>query len=371
MSVFETRFKIIVDNQCPFYELGDEFSLSGNALLLEFAKEKTFVTTAITKGPKEKKTCRILVGDLTRILIEYESVDRIPSNDYQCSGCTGSVKLKHLREAETLTTALPLEQKRNIGIIADMLSNFSIFQSLDKHHLKDVVSYLKLKKYAKGSIILKKGSPAQNLYIILSGTVDVLDDKGLCLSTLKKGDVFGEMSLISGDPVGATIKVVENATIIFIRGIDFKNILNKFPSIQMYLARLLARRLAKSNIVMAEEIASGMVGRLSEISPTELLQTLSQNQKTGILTFSLPKKTAEFHYRNGDLIKAVYGKIEGKEAFFGLLKEKEGRFKFNPKSPAEMVNHPPIGAFMELLLEGLKRLDEERLQKEEPGQMMV
>jgi hypothetical protein len=41
-----------------------------------------------------------------------------------------------------------------------------------------------------------------------------LDDSGVCLSRLAKSDVFEEMNLISGDPVGATIKVVESAIIV-------------------------------------------------------------------------------------------------------------------------------------------------------------
>ena len=74
---------------------------------------------------------------------------------------------------------------------------------------------------------MRKGAPAQNFYILLSGTAEVLDDSGICLSRLSKSDVFGEMSLISGDPVGATIKVVEAASILAIQGPDFKEIINK------------------------------------------------------------------------------------------------------------------------------------------------
>lgn|GEM_PF-1095963 len=33
---------------------------------------------------------------------------------------------------------------------------------------------------------MKKGAPAQNFYILLSGTAEVLDDSGTCLSRLSK-----------------------------------------------------------------------------------------------------------------------------------------------------------------------------------------
>ena len=365
MSPSEAIFKLIKDDNCPCYRKGDEFRLAGNALLLKLDRENTFITTAIVKLPYGKESCRILVNDLTQILIKHESIDRIPSTVITCSGCTGTVELQATPKSELLDAPPSDEHSKNVDMIARLLSNFSIFQSLDKHNLKDIIPFLKLKKYAKNSTILKKGAPAQHLYIILSGSVDVLDEKGVCLSHLRRGDVFGEMSLISGEPVGATIKVVETASIVFISGQNFKEVLNKFPSIQFYLAQLLARRLANANVVRAEEIASGMIGQLSEMPPSELFQALNINQKTGVLTLTLSKGSAELYFREGDLIRASYNKKTDKYAFYDIIKENEGRFKFVPKLPDDLKESPIIGPFMEILLDGLRKVDEE-LSEERP-----
>jgi hypothetical protein len=371
MSSSEIVYRIVKSVKCPCYDQGDEFTLSGNALLLDLEDEKTFITTAMVKPPPDKKTCRILVSDLTRALIDHESIDKIPSDEIKCSGCSGVIKAVP-RPDPTAAAAPAKERGQNIDIIAGMLSNFSIFQSLDRQNLKNIVSFLKLKKYPKGAIILKKGAPAQNLFIILSGTADVLDDEGVRLSTLKKGDVFGEMSLISGEPVAATIRVVTPATVIFITGPDFRQVLNKFPSVQMYLARLLAQRLARSNVVRAEEIASGMVGRLSELPPSELVQILNLNQKTGKLVLTLPKGKAELVFRDGELIKAQYGKMNGKKAFYVILNEKDGRFKFQQKLSKSERQAKVIGPFMEMLMNGVRKADEENYDKKEnPGQALL
>ena len=359
MSPSEAIFRLIKDDRCPCYKTGDEFRLSGNALLLKLDRENTFITTAIVKIPYGKEACRILINDLTRLLIEHESVYRISATTLACSGCTGVVELQSTPKSEFLKTTPVDEHTKNVDVIARLLSNFSIFQSLDIHNLKDIIPFLKLKKFSKNSTILKKGAPAKHLYIILSGSVDVLDDKGVCLSHLRRGDVFGEMSLISGEPVGATIKVVETATIVFISGRNFKAVLNKFPSIQLYLAQLLARRLANANVIRAEEIASGMIGQLSEMPPSELFQALNINQKSGVLTLTLSKGSAELYFREGDLIRANYNKKKDKDAFYDIIKESEGRFKFVPKLPDELKESPIIGPFMEILLDGLRKVDEE------------
>ncbi len=359
MSPSEAIFRLIKDDRCPCYNKGDEFRLAGNALLLKLDRENTFITTAIVKLPYGKEACRILVNDLTKILIQHESIDRIPATAIICSGCTGTVELEATPRNEFLNDSPIDEHSKNVDMIARLLSNFSIFQSLDRHNLKDIIPFLKLKKYPQNSTILKKGAPAQHLYIILSGSVDVLDEKGVCLSHLRRGDVFGEMSLISGEPVGATIKVVETATIVFISGLNFKEVLNKFPSIQLYLAQLLARRLANANVIRAEEIASGMIGQLSEMPPAELFQALNINQKSGVLTLTLSKGSAELYFREGDLISASYNKKKDKQAFYDIIKENEGRFKFIPKLPEDLKESPIIGPFMEILLDGLRKADEE------------
>ena len=364
-------FKTIKNEDCPFYQTDDEFLLSGNALLLKLEGEKTFVTTAVVTPPAERETCRILVSDLNRLLVEHESVDHIPAQQIKCSGCSGLITVQPIYGSKALAVSKADDRHQNIDVIARMLSNFSIFQSLDRNNLKDIVSLLKLKKYSEGTIVLRKGEPAKNLFIILSGAVDVLDEEGVRLSTLRKGDVFGEMSLISGEPVGATISVVETATIIYLRGKDFRGVLNKFPSIQMYLARLLAQRLARSNVVRAEEVASGMIGRLSELPPAELTQTLNLNQKTGKLSFTLPGGSAELAFQKGELVSARYNDTSGQEAFYQIIREKEGRFKFEQKLTRSEMEAPSIGPFMEMLLEGLRRVDEENDTEEEPGQVLI
>jgi CRP-like cAMP-binding protein len=359
MNSSELTFKLIKGSKCPFYEIGDEFKLSGNAILLEFEGEYTFISTAVVRLPSSKESCRTLIGDLTNLLIQYENIDKIPDVEVDCSGCDSTVRLQPKKEKATQLVASEEAPSKNMEIAASLLSNFSIFQSLDEYKLTDIISLLKLKKYPKGAIVITKGDPAQNLYIILSGAVDVLDENDVCLSTLRKGDVFGEMSLISGDAVGATIKVAEAASIVYISGEDFNNVLNKVSSVQTYLTRILAQRLAASNVMRAEEIASGMSGQLSELSVMELLQALHLSQKTGVLMLTLSEGTAKLYLKEGNLVKAEYKEIQDREAIYAALKEKEGRFQFSPRLPDEYKDAPRIGPMMEMLLETSRRIDEE------------
>ncbi len=100
-------------------------------------------------------------------------------------------------------------------------------------------------------------------------------------------------------------------------------------------------------------------GHLQELPPEELLQTLNVNQKTGTLILDLPDGTATAAFKNGQIISVSHKEREDSEAFFMLLKEKEGDFHFSRLLPPSLDHAVPIGNFMNLLMEGLQKIDEE------------
>ncbi len=357
-------FEVTEVKECPLYSYGDLFRVTGITISMNSEDDNTFVTTSIIHSPLEKEKCKILSSDLTKIIIQYERADKIPVCMISCSGCTGSVRLEHNHD---LTLTEDGDSKYFVDELVSMihlLSDFSFFKNIDPENLETVIKFFRLKKLEKGDIVIRKGDPCANFYIIATGSVNVINDRGMTISTLNKGDVFGEMSLICNDAVGATIQVCEETSILYIDRKNFQKILEQYPSIQLYFTRLMAKRLTKSNTIRTEDLASGMTGNLAEIPAEALFQTLNMNNKTGILTINqLTKGTARFSFRQGALIKAKYDSHEGEAAFYEILKEQDGRFRFTPGIPAKDFETPEIGYFMKLLMEGMRRLDESRDRK--------
>ena len=57
-----------------------------------------------------------------------------------------------------------------------------------------------IQRYANGDIIVSEGIVSNNAYIILEGEVNVtkkVDKKSILINSLSKGEVFGEMGMIS------------------------------------------------------------------------------------------------------------------------------------------------------------------------------
>jgi CRP/FNR family cyclic AMP-dependent transcriptional regulator len=341
MNSSETFITATKTNTCPLFQSDDRFILTGHALF----------------PPKDKPACLILSADIQNITSEItDKTVQEKSITFDCSGCTGTASF--LYQSDISQEGLS-QHDRHIDNISKILSNFSMFQSIDQHRIGKLVKFLKLAQFSTGDFIIKKGDPGKNLYIILSGTIEVLGDNNVKIAVLKKGEVFGEMSLLSGDPVGANIKVVEPAKVLYFQSRDFRKVLHKFPSMQLYLARLLSKRLAKTNIDKFTEATAGISGTLSENPPPEICQTINMNQKTGVLTLHLPNGDAAIYFRDGDIVKAEYGKRNGKEAFFEILKDTEGRFSFHPGLSADELKMRELGHFMCLLMEGVSKVDEE------------
>lgn len=351
MNIPETICKIIEDHQCPLYAMGDIFTLSGRSILV----------------PPGKPVCMVLMTDFSIAVSKFLNLEnglkeRTNRFRFICSGpetsCPGSMRIESRIKTEVIESKEVIEKYEKIRSIIRVLSQFPIFRGLNEIQLKELGTVLKLVNYQKGDIVIEKGTPGINLYIIASGRVEVIGEDDIPITALGQGEIFGEMSLISGQPVGATIKVVEQLKLLYIRGRDFGKMLESYPSVQIYFARLLASRLEKTNIARTEDFKSGMAGNLSDIPPAELFQSLNVNQKSGTVELTIHNKTATICFRDGDLVKAEYEDKQGTDAFFEIIKLTKGRFKFSSDLSDKDNKLPVLGEFMWLLMEGVRKIDE-------------
>ena len=66
-------------------------------------------------------------------------------------------------------------------------------------------------KFSAGETLFKGGDPADKLYVIQSGTVQMLDAKsGFAFASLKAGESFGEQAMLPGGIRGATAQALDD-----------------------------------------------------------------------------------------------------------------------------------------------------------------
>ena len=103
--------------------------------------------------------------------------------------------------------------------------------------------------------------------------------------------------------------------------------------------------------------ASGVTGSLKEMSLPDLVQILSHGRKTGRLKLTMGQHKGEIHFVDGEIYNALFDQQRGEEAFFHMLRYREGTFILDPTFRAES-RVIEMTAEM-LLLEGMRRFDED------------
>ena len=357
---FQTGVFIITEeNHCPLYYIGEEFVVTDMALKL----------------PVGKPTCMILAHDVFTLVSEDVSVEKISKGGtqktkFECGGCSGIIRFEFKKEKEFATLQMKLlaaadrkDVMKSVAEFSGLLRTIELFKMLTDADLDDLAALLTLENYEWGFPIAQEGDPGTNLFIIISGRVEVVDEEGITLAEMGEGEVFGEMSLLTGDRVTATILAAEPCKIAKMSQKNFRHILNRFPSLQVFFYKLLVSRITAVNLKRAEELSSGMVGQLTDISPVELCQMINSIQKTGrlIIDSSETKTTALLLFHEGEVLQAVHNERKGKDAFYRILAMTRGRFKFIQGLTASEKKLDVIGGFMAMLMEGMRRIDDRRL----------
>jgi CRP/FNR family cyclic AMP-dependent transcriptional regulator len=67
-----------------------------------------------------------------------------------------------------------------------------------------------------GAEVFARGAAADGLYIVVSGSVRVLDEDGAELAVLGPGDFFGELSLLAGTPHRRDVTALEDAELMIV-----------------------------------------------------------------------------------------------------------------------------------------------------------
>ena len=100
--------------------------------------------------------------------------------------------------------------------------------------------------YSDGDTIITEGIMSNNAYVILKGKVRVtqkVDKKIVTVATLKEGEVFGEMGLISETVRSANIAAIGEVTVGVIDKELFNQVMNDLPNGMKPILSALVERL--------------------------------------------------------------------------------------------------------------------------------
>ncbi len=110
-----------------------------------------------------------------------------------------------------------------------------------------VFKFMESKDVDAGQTIFSYGEPSDSLYYIVKGHYDVIVN-GRVVSSLSPDDIFmGEMSFLLNNRRSATVKAKTAGRLILISKKDFVEAIKRKPQYALFLSRLLAQRIQRSN----------------------------------------------------------------------------------------------------------------------------
>jgi glucose-6-phosphate 1-dehydrogenase len=111
----------------------------------------------------------------------------------------------------------------------DLLHKAAIFKDGDPLLLSQVILALRPEVVGAGEMLIRKGDIGREMYVIVRGEVEVLDDTGEVLTTLKDGACFGEIALMIDRPRTASVRAKTGCDLLALDKAAFSRILTDHP----------------------------------------------------------------------------------------------------------------------------------------------
>ena len=138
---------------------------------------------------------------------------------------------------------------------AEARARTALFEGLDAATLDDIYARMEPRRFDAHETICREGEPGDSLFVIQSGLAQVVVGRPVgpqlplaraTVARLRRGDVVGEMALVTGEPRSATVIASVPTEVLELRREAFAQILARSPAMLANLNGILSRRLART-----------------------------------------------------------------------------------------------------------------------------
>ena len=125
----------------------------------------------------------------------------------------------------------------------ELIKRVPLFSKLSKKGLEEVAHIADELDLPQGKVMAIEGDRGREFFVLLEGEADVT--KGdRSINTMKEGDFFGEIALVTQMPRTASVTATSDVRVLVITERDFAALLKRAPQVSRGVAEALAERLA-------------------------------------------------------------------------------------------------------------------------------
>jgi small-conductance mechanosensitive channel/CRP-like cAMP-binding protein len=134
-----------------------------------------------------------------------------------------------------------------------------LFQCLSDAQIENLVSQSDLNHFGRGERVIEEGAEGNSMFVLLRGNAQVSVAKNgstIPVATLRSGDCFGEMSLLTGEKRSATIRADGDCYVMEIGKDVMGEVIRESPDCLHQLSELLARRKMETEGILKDAATS-------------------------------------------------------------------------------------------------------------------
>ncbi len=136
--------------------------------------------------------------------------------------------------------------------------------------------------YDQGAVIFKENDDGDEMFIIIQGVVEIRKSTGpsssKILTTLQKGDMFGEMAIIEKQPRSASAVAIQPTRVLVLNDKLYDSMVGTNPDFARKMNRVLSERIRRADAIIQN-----------------IMTTNRQNQLwTGLIQYAREKGVATF-----------------------------------------------------------------------------
>lgn len=167
-----------------------------------------------------------------------------------------------------VTLVQPSAARSANGELVERLELFQVFKPEERAEIAKAAIE---RRFGRGEEVILEGAEGHSFFVVAKGSVSVRAKAAAQpLATLRTGEYFGEMSLMTGDPRNATVVALEDSVLLELDRADFGKHLSAHPEFAQPLAEMLSRRKAELDKLSAAPAAANegtgrILSRLREL----------------------------------------------------------------------------------------------------------
>ena len=181
-------------------------------------------------------------------------------------------------------------------VLVKVLQKIPLFHGLSPSNTAKILSICNHETFSEGHTLCLDKSPSDEMYILLTGGVSILNHEGVRVASILPVTTICEMGVITGEPRSATVEVNTSSNIFVLPKQRFDRILSQDDGVRAMLyrnvIRVMATKLQNDNSRMAElqgEIeeerarttaAVNLAASLGDITPDEVENRLRDQDET-------------------------------------------------------------------------------------------